>query len=89
VTPTTAGFTLTIKPTADVQQTYRRLSCHLAWAVASGFDKPSCPLFIKGTTLERDGDDGISFKGESKPVTLALQAQARRVFLGVAATPTP
>jgi hypothetical protein len=82
VTPTNEGFTLTFKPTADVPQTYRRLSCHLAWAVANGFDKPSCPLFLEGTTLQRAGADGISFEGESKSVTLALQAQARRVFLG-------
>ena len=77
-----AGFKLTFSQPADVKQSYQRLSCHLAYAVASGFDKPSCPLFIKGTTLRREGTDSIEFAGDSEAVADALRARARRIFPG-------
>jgi hypothetical protein len=83
LTPT--GFHLEFQTQVDVDQTWRRLSCHLAYAEATGFDRPSCPLFIKGTTLARVGARGISFSGDEQGVTQALQAQARRLFLGLIA----
>jgi len=76
------GFRLNFTRAADMQSTYRRLSCHLAYAIAAGFDRPSCPLFIKGTTLRKEGADGLEFAGDSAQVADALRAQARRIFLG-------
>lgn len=82
----TKGFTLTFQTQVDVGQTYRRLSCHLAHAVATGFDRPSCPLFVKGTTMERVGDRGIAFIGDSEAVAIRLRGQARKLFLGLDST---
>jgi hypothetical protein len=86
VETTPRGFKLTFWPRVDVNETYHQLSCHLAWAVASGFARPSCPLFVRGTTLERFGERGVEFKGESAEVAERLRAEARRLFLGVERT---
>jgi hypothetical protein len=83
------GFKLTFKQASEAAQTFPRLRCHLAFAVANGFDRPSCPLFVKGTTLRRDGADGIVFEGDSPEVAIALRAQARRIFPSVAAVQPP
>lgn len=82
VRTTTRGFMLTIRPDANVDLTYRRLSCHLAYAVSTGFDRPSCPLFVKGLTLSRDGEADIVFTGDTQAVAEALKVQARRIFVG-------
>lgn len=74
------GFKLTFKQSAEAATTFPRLRCHLAYAVASGFEQPSCPLFLKGTTLRQEGADGIIFASESLEVAVALRAQARRIF---------
>ncbi len=82
VVATTEGFTLKLKPTIDAEQVYRRLTCHLAYAEASGFDAPSCPLFLKGTSLRLE-PHGIRFVGDTAAVAYDLRVQARRVFIGV------
>lgn len=82
VRSTPRGFLLTIRADADVGLTYRRLNCHLAYAVSTGFDRPSCPLFVKGLTLSRDGESDIVFTGENPVVAEALKVQARRIFVG-------
>lgn len=89
VQSTKRGFVMTLKPGVDPKQTYQLLSCHLAYAVASGFDRPSCPLFLKGTTLARVGDDGIGFVGDTDAVAVALRSSARRVFTGYQAVASP
>ena len=86
---TTRGFLMTLKPDVDAQQTYQRLACHLAYAVASGFDRPSCPLFLKGTSLSRVGADGISFVGDTEVVALDLRYSARRIFTGYQPVTSP
>ncbi|MDP1827713.1 MAG: hypothetical protein Q8L48_30855 [Archangium sp.] len=73
------GFKLTFKQPDAAAQTYRRLNCHLAYAVATGFDRPSCPLFVKGTTLKQ-GKDSVEFAGDTTEVANALRAQAVKVF---------
>lgn len=85
VEPTRAGFTLTFRSDLDAEASYRRLRCHLAYANATGFDRPSCPLFVKGTKLEAVRPVGIAFVSDSPEVAEALRAQARRVFLGTPA----
>ncbi len=85
VEPTREGFTLAFRSDLDADQSYRRLRCHLAYANARGFDRPSCPLFVKGTRLEAVKPVGIAFVGESPEVAELLRAQARRVFLGMPA----
>lgn len=83
---TPQGFTLTFQDQVDVELTFRRLDCHLAYAIASGFDRPSCPLFVKGATLHRQGPHGIVFLGETEAVAAELRAQARRLFNGLGRT---
>jgi hypothetical protein len=77
---TARGFQLLMKPGVDVAATNARLNCHLAYARATGFDRPSCPLFVKGITIRRVGDAQLAFEGESKEVAIELQNQARRIF---------
>jgi hypothetical protein len=77
---TASGFQLVMKPNVDVGDIDRRLSCHLAYARARGFDRPSCPLFVKGTTLHRVGEDTIAFEGDTKSIAVELQVQADRLF---------
>ncbi len=86
---TDAGFALVMKPGVDVADVHRRLSCHLAWARATGFERPSCPLFVKGLEILRQGDDVIRFDGVSKEVAAELRTQARRVFAGPTLAPVP
>jgi hypothetical protein len=74
------GFKLTFKEGAGAGKTYARLRCHLAFAYSNGFVQPSCPLFIKGTTLKQSGDDAITFTAETAEVAGALRVQARRIF---------
>ncbi len=88
VQQTSMGFELLLKPQVDVTETFHRLSCHLAFARAMGFEQPSCPLFVQGTTLQRVGDHAIAFAGSSTEVAASLQAQARRVFGGWASEPS-
>ncbi|MBL9037602.1 MAG: hypothetical protein JNG84_03705 [Archangium sp.] len=83
VQETKEGFKLVLKPGVDAEHTGKRLSCHLAYANATGFDRPSCPLFVKGTTLRVIKPDSVEFAGNSEAVALTLQAQARWVFKGV------
>ena len=76
------GFQMVMKPGVDVEKTKQMLSCHLAYAERTGFDKPSCPLFIKGSTIHKVGDTMIEFSGPTPQVAAELQAQAARVFRG-------
>jgi len=87
VETTKTGFKLTFWPQVDANETYQRLNCHLAYATASGFDRPSCPLFMRGTTLKRAGDHIVEFVGDNAEAAEALRAQARRVFIGTETTP--
>ncbi len=79
------GFKLTFIRAADAAPTLQRLSCHLAYAASSGFDQPSCPLFLKGTSIDKAGDGAIAFRGNSAEVAQALRGQARRIFSGAPA----
>jgi len=83
------GFILTFQTQVDVGEMYRRLNCHLAFAEATGFDRPSCPLFMKGTSIERVSTRSIAFTGDSEEAAAALHNQARRLFLGLVAARQP
>lgn len=74
------GFKITFKKPGDAAPTFARLNCHLAYAVATGFDRPSCPLFIKGTTVRKDEGDSVVFAGASPEVASALRTEARRLW---------
>lgn len=76
---TSKGFQLAMKPTVDVDDVTRRLSCHLAYARTTGFERPSCPLFVRGTSIRRVGE-AIAFEGDTRDIALVLQTQADRVF---------
>jgi hypothetical protein len=80
VSSTSTGIRLLLTPSASAADIYQRLSCHLAFARANGFDKPSCPLFVKGAQLRRASDNVIEFWSDVPSVAQALQAQAHRIF---------
>ena len=84
---TPAGLELALKPTVDAGDTYRRLSCHLAYAEAQGFLRPSCPLFVKGLSIELREPDVLVFTGATKEIAKQLQDEARRIFAPPALPP--
>lgn len=86
VNHTSSGFQLVMKPGVDVAKTNEMLTCHLAYAEKTGFDRPSCPLFVKGSSIVRAGENVIEFKGSSDKVATELQSQAQRVFRGSASS---
>jgi hypothetical protein len=84
VVETDRGVKLYLKPDVDVADTHRRLDCHLAYAEAQGFTRPSCPLFVKGMTiaLQRSPQEAIELYAGERQVADVIKAQARRIFLG-------
>ncbi len=79
VRETPAGIELVLKAHVDGPDTHRRLDCHLAFARANGFAKPSCPLFVQGMSIRLQSDKVIEMTGKGE-VAVELQRQARRIF---------
>lgn len=79
VRETRVGVELVLKPSVDAADTNRRLNCHLAYARANGFAKPSCPLFVAGMAI-RLLDGGVIEMSGPGDVGVELQKQARRIF---------
>jgi hypothetical protein len=79
VEPNAKGFVLAFKPAADLEGTYRRLRCHLAYAEATGFDAPSCPLFMRGLNLSK-ASRGLIFAGDDEQTSAALRNAAFAAF---------
>lgn len=84
VQETRVGVNLVLKGTADGADIDRRLNCHLAYAHATGFDRPSCPLFVKGMTIRLAQAGVIELAGKDPDVARAIQAEARKLFTGAA-----
>ena len=82
------GVLLTIKEGSDANEIEQMLQCHLAFARANGFDKPTCPLFVKGMTIKMVSPKVLALEGSTPGVARALQAQAHRIFTGPSA-PVP
>ncbi|MBK7857840.1 MAG: hypothetical protein IPJ65_04275 [Archangiaceae bacterium] len=80
VRDTRLGIELELKPEVDAADTHRRLDCHLAYAEAKGFERPSCPLFVKGMSIRLRNQRVLVFSGETPQVAKELQEQARRIF---------
>ncbi|MBK7863020.1 MAG: hypothetical protein IPJ65_31315 [Archangiaceae bacterium] len=89
VTNDRSGVLLTLKDGADASGIEKRLQCHLAWANAVGFDRPTCPLFVKGMSIKLSRANVITLKGDSPEVVRQLQEQARRIFVGESNANTP
>jgi hypothetical protein len=76
------GVLLRLKDSADARAIEKRLQCHLAYANATSFERPSCPLFVRGMSLKLVEPKVIAMRGETPEVVAALQYQARRIFTG-------
>jgi len=78
------GIVLYLKNDVDAVDTHRRLDCHLAYAQAQGFMRPSCPLFVKGMqlSLELTPEHAIRMYAQDPAVSEEIKTQARRIFLG-------
>jgi hypothetical protein len=83
----TKGVRLTLKPEVDARDVEARLQCHLAYARANGFDRPTCPLFVRGMSIALQRSKVIVLHGNSYDAVQALQAQARRIFTGEGSPP--
>lgn len=84
VSETQFGIMLELKPEVDAVATQLRLDCHLAYATAQGFDRPSCPLFVKGMTIALvfgDGRHFIAMSSDDPKAAEQIREQARRIFL--------
>jgi hypothetical protein len=81
------GVRLIMKPGVDAGAVERRLQCHLAWARTTSFERPSCPLFMRGMTISLRPGAVIALHGDSAAVARALQQQARHIFTGEAGEP--
>lgn len=76
------GLRLVLKGSVDGEATTRQLNCHLAYAYASGFDRPSCPLFVKGMEIRLAQPGVIEMTARDRGVVQKLKAEARRIFVG-------
>lgn len=77
---TERGVELELKPEVNARATFGLLNCHLAYDLARGFEKRSCPLFVKGLELEWDGARVVTFGAKSQELRDALHATSRRLF---------
>jgi hypothetical protein len=82
VQDTRSGVKLSLKDVSAMDDIYKRLSCHLAYATANGFDAPSCPLFVKGMVLKKLPGGVIEMTASTPEVVAQLHQQARRIFTG-------
>ncbi|MBX7115108.1 MAG: hypothetical protein K1X64_12335 [Myxococcaceae bacterium] len=82
------GLVLHLKPGISSDSTAKVLNCHLAYAYAQGFDRPSCPLFVRGLTIGSKPPNQVEFVGQTAEAVRALNQQARRVFLSTQRAPT-
>jgi hypothetical protein len=85
VRETAIGIELVFNPGVDSYDINRRLSCHLAYAEANGFARPSCPLFVRGIALRLVSEGVLELSGKTPEVVSELQRQARRIFVGAPA----
>lgn len=85
VQETREGLRLVLKGNVDGEDVNRRLNCHLAYAYASGFDRPSCPLFVKGMKIRLAKEGLLEMTAEDPEVARKLRAEARRLFTGATA----
>ncbi|MBL8951651.1 MAG: hypothetical protein JNK82_12795 [Myxococcaceae bacterium] len=76
------GVLLTIKDGSDAKDIEQMLQCHLAFARANGFDRPTCPLFVKGMTIRMVAPKVLALEGNTPEIARQLQAQAHRIFTG-------
>jgi hypothetical protein len=82
VTATANGVELTLRDDVNALDTARRLQCHLAYARVAGFERPSCPLFTRGLTLQMKGLHTVVFSGSTPDAAERIRASAARVFKG-------
>ncbi len=83
VKETKDGVLLELGDGVDATATFLRLDCHLAYAIAEGFARPSCPLFVKGMsiTLQLEGGGAIALSSADPATAETIREQARHVFL--------
>ncbi len=83
------GVELVLRADADALEINRRLNCHLAYAVAAGFDRRSCPLFVKGMRIRLVRPSVLELSGSTLTIAREVQLQAHQLFVGrpVAGTP--
>ena len=82
VTMTATGVELTLRDDVNALDTARRLQCHLAYARVVGFERPSCPLFTRGLTLQLKGLHTVVFSGTTPEAAERIRASAAQIFKG-------
>jgi hypothetical protein len=56
------------------------MQCHLAYARVHGFERVTCPLYLRGVQIEGQPDHVIELSAESQAEAEQLRAQARGLF---------
>ncbi len=74
------GLTLNLKPTAPSKTLVNQMSCHLAYAMAKGFEKAPCPLYVKGVKIALVDERTIDIRSMDPKVAHEVRLEARRLF---------
>jgi hypothetical protein len=75
-----SGLELTMKSPEVAELVSKRLNCHLAFAVANGFDRPSCPFLVEGMTVRLVEKGVLELTAPRPEAVRTLHQQARKVF---------
>ncbi len=73
------GVKVTLKSDAAVEPIVKRLKCHLAFSQNQGFEKASCPLYVRGVVMKSD-DHGFTLTSNDPDVASAIRADAKQIF---------
>jgi hypothetical protein len=74
------GLVLHLKPTAPAKSLAAQMRCHLAYAMANGFDRAPCPLYVKGVKIALNGERSIDVRSPDARVAGEVRLEARKLF---------
>ena len=80
VEETKEGVKLHLKDGAPEAKLLGEMQCHLAYAKAHGFEQVTCPLYLRGVSIEGKPDHVIELRADSGDTAKTLREQARGLF---------
>ncbi len=73
------GVRLVLKTSAPAEGILAQMRCHLAYAQAQGFSKPTCPLYLKGAVVTAKSG-AIDVVSPEAAVAARIRAEAQVMF---------
>lgn len=80
VEETKEGLRLHLKDGAPEAKLLSEMQCHLAFAKAHGFERVTCPLYLRGVSIDGKPEHVIELRADSSDTAEMLRAQARGLF---------